>query len=133
MQVNKDYTEDLPRVPGNAGKLQQVFTNLLLNARDAVSEGGIITLKTGGSDNDDYIRVEVADNGYGIQPETLSKIFDPFFTTKEVGSGTGLGLAVTYGIVQEHSGSITAKSELGKGTTFTLDFPVAQIDAKGVS
>lgn len=124
VQVNKDYTENIPNIYGNAGKLQQVFTNLILNARDAVFDGGEITIKTKLED-DDSIVVEVSDNGVGIELETLSKIFDPFFTTKEVGSGTGLGLAVTYGIIQEHSGTIKPISEIGKGTTFRLEFPIA--------
>jgi signal transduction histidine kinase len=107
-----------------AGKLQQVFTNLILNARDAMFDGGGITLRT--KVGEESVVVEVADTGSGIDPENLSKIYDPFFTTKGVGSGTGLGLAVTYGIVQEHSGTIEAASELGAGTTFRLEFPVAE-------
>jgi signal transduction histidine kinase len=113
-----------PRVYGNAGKLQQVFTNLILNARDAMFDGGTITLKTRMDDSDNVV-VEVEDTGEGIPPENLSKIFDPFFTTKGVGNGTGLGLAVTYGIVQEHAGTIEARSEFGKGSTFCLVFPPA--------
>jgi two-component system, NtrC family, sensor kinase len=104
--------------------LQQVFTNLILNARDAMFDGGTITLTTKTGDEESVV-IEVADNGVGIEPENLSKIYDPFFTTKGVGSGTGLGLAVTYGIVQEHSGTIEATSEVGKGTTFRLEFPAA--------
>ena len=85
--------------------------------------GGKITLTT--VSDDEQVTIEVSDTGEGISPENLSKIYDPFFTTKAVGSGTGLGLAVSYGIVQEHAGSIEAESELGKGTTFRLVFPVA--------
>jgi PAS domain S-box-containing protein len=125
VQIVKNYAEFLPQVYGNAGKLQQVFTNLILNARDAIFDGGIINLTTKFED-DDSVVIEVSDNGIGIETENLGKIFDPFFTTKGVGSGTGLGLAVTYGIVQEHSGTIEAASEVGEGTTFRLEFPVAQ-------
>ncbi|MBX3299555.1 MAG: PAS domain S-box protein [Acidobacteria bacterium] len=122
--VEKKYAEELPAVHGNAGKLQQVFTNLVLNARDAMAAGGNITLVTA-SDGNGKVIVEVADTGDGIPEENLSKIFDPFFTTKGVGNGTGLGLAVSYGIVQEHGGSIEAKSKYGVGSTFRLMLPTA--------
>jgi hypothetical protein len=122
--IIKNYSDLAPKIYGNGGKLQQVFTNLILNARDAIFDGGTITLTT--KIEDDSIIVEVTDDGIGIEPENLSKIFDPFFTTKGVGSGTGLGLAVTYGIVQEHAGTIETFSEVGEGTTFRLEFPVAQ-------
>ena len=85
---------------------------------------GRITLRTDLVDRDE-IKIEVTDTGEGIAPENLGRIFDPFFTTKGVGNGTGLGLAVTYGIVQEHGGTIEAFSENGNGTTFMLSFPVA--------
>lgn len=124
VEIAKDYSDDLAPIYGNAGKLQQVFTNLILNARDAMIAGGKITLRTDLVD-DDEVKVEVTDNGEGIPPENLGKIFDPFFTTKGVGNGTGLGLAVTYGIVQEHGGTIEAFSESGNGTSFMLSFPVA--------
>lgn len=124
IEIVKDYDEGLPNIYGNAGKLQQIFTNLILNARDAMFEGGKITLKT--NVRDESVVIEVIDDGSGISPENLNKIFDPFFTTKGVGNGTGLGLAVSYGIVQEHSGTIEADSEIGSGTTFRLEFPVAE-------
>ena len=123
--VLRNYADRPPKIMGDAGKLQQVFTNLVLNARDAIVEGdGVITLTTHTVEDD--VIIEVSDNGSGISPGNLNKIFDPFFTTKEVGAGTGLGMAVSYGIVQEHSGSITADSEIDKGTTFTLSFPRAK-------
>lgn len=121
VEVVKDYTELPPRIFGNSGKLQQVFTNLVLNARDAMMSGGRITLITAVSDGE--VNVEVTDTGEGISEENLNKIFDPFFTTKGVGNGTGLGLAVSYGIVQEHAGTIEVQSEHGHGTTFRLSFP----------
>jgi PAS domain S-box-containing protein len=122
VEIIKNYSEIAPKVLGNAGKLQQVFTNLILNARDAMFDGGKITLMTSSDENGEVV-IEVSDTGEGISPENLSKIYDPFFTTKGVGSGTGLGLAVSYGIVQEHAGSIEAQSKIGEGTTFHLVFP----------
>nr|MBA2620540.1 PAS domain S-box protein [Acidobacteriota bacterium] len=130
VEIVKNYAAPPPRMLGNAGKLQQVFTNLIINARDAMNfGGGRITLLTEIADNDS-IAVEVADTGSGIEPENLIKIYDPFFTTKGVGSGTGLGLAVSYGIVQEHDGTIEARSAPGEGTTFRLVFPIAQTRQK---
>lgn len=125
VEVIKQYAEKPPRIIGNAGKLQQVFTNLILNARDAMFDGGTITLTTESNENGSVL-IKVSDTGIGIEEENLGKIYDPFFTTKAVGSGTGLGLAVTYGIVQEHSGTISVSSEVGSGTTFELSFPAAQ-------
>ncbi len=125
IEIYRKYADGLPAIFGNAGKLQQVFTNLVLNARDAMYDGGSITLETGSTDDGDVV-ITVSDTGDGIAPENLKKIYDPFFTTKSVGSGTGLGLAVTYGIVQEHSGTIEAQSEIGAGTSFRLTFPVTE-------
>ncbi len=124
----KEYSADIPMIVGSGGKLQQVFTNLILNARDAMANGGTITLRT--YCDDDRVIVEVSDTGDGIPEENLTKVFDPFFTTKGVGNGTGLGLAVSYGIIQEHSGSIEARSEAGKGATFHIVFPAINYDAR---
>ncbi len=129
VEILKDYAEDLPVITGSGGKLQQVFTNLILNARDAMLIGGTITLKTS-FDIDGGIVAEVSDTGEGIPAENLTKVFDPFFTTKEVGSGTGLGLAVSYGIVQEHAGSIEVQSTPGRGTTFRIVLPAAQAESQ---
>lgn len=125
IEIVKNYSGIAPKILGNAGKLQQVFTNLILNARDAMFGGGRITLMTKLNENGEVV-IEVSDTGEGIAAENLSKIYDPFFTTKGVGSGTGLGLAVSYGIVQEHAGSIEAHSRIGEGTTFHLVFPQYQ-------
>ena len=125
VEIVKNYSAEKPQVLGNAGKLQQVFTNLILNARDAMIGGGTITLMTAFNEAGEVV-IEVSDTGEGISPENLSKIYDPFFTTKGVGSGTGLGLAVSYGIVQEHAGSIEVTSRLGEGTTFHVVFPQVQ-------
>ncbi|MDQ3908544.1 MAG: ATP-binding protein, partial [Acidobacteriota bacterium] len=123
IEIERDYDDDLPRVFGNPGKLQQVFTNLLLNARDALPAGGRVSLCTEG--DGDHVTVHVADTGIGIAPENVARIYDPFFTTKGVGRGTGLGLAVSYGIVQEHSGHISVESAPGRGTTFRITLPAA--------
>lgn len=123
--IDKRYSESRPTVFGNDGKLQQIFTNLILNARDAMFSGGTITLST--EKDGKEVRISVSDTGEGIPEENLSKIFDPFFTTKGVGNGTGLGLAVSYGIVQEHAGTIEALSEEGRGAEFRLTFPDAEI------
>jgi hypothetical protein len=124
IELMKEFSQSLPTIYGNAGKLQQVFTNLILNARDAINgHGGQIKLKT--RTTSDGVTIEVADNGEGIPPENLSKIYDPFFTTKAVGQGTGLGLAVSYGIIQEHAGEINVESEPGQ-TIFRLTFPISK-------
>ncbi len=125
IEIVKEYSEDLPMISGSGGKLQQVFTNLILNARDAMFENGTIRLRTFAG-NDYGVVIEVIDNGQGIPTANLKKVFDPFFTTKGVGNGTGLGLAVSYGIVQEHNGAIEAFSAEGEGTTFRLIFPAAK-------
>jgi hypothetical protein len=122
--VNTQLGATLPSVHGNAGKLQQVFMNLIMNARDAMPHGGELTIATEAENSS--VRVEVADNGIGIPSDQLHKIFDPFFTTKGTSRGTGLGLAVTYGIIREHSGSIQVDSVVGRGTTFRLEFPTVR-------
>ena len=123
IEIIRNYGDALPEVYGNSVKLQQVFTNLILNARDSIANGnGRITLATHNGE-EGLLTVEVSDNGVGIAPEDVAKIYDPFFTTKGVGRGTGLGLAVTYGIVQEHSGRINVASTPGLGTTFRITLP----------
>ena len=123
VEIVREYGDHLPPVHGNSVKLQQVFTNLILNARDSIANGnGRIVLATKNGE-EDALTVEVSDNGVGIAPEDVAKIYDPFFTTKGVGRGTGLGLAVTYGIVQEHSGHISVTSTPGIGTTFRITLP----------
>jgi two-component system, NtrC family, sensor kinase len=119
--LSRDYGE-LPLVDCFAGQLNQVWLNLLVNAAHAVREGGEVGIKTrreGAS-----AVVEISDTGHGIAPENLSRIFDPFFTTKPVGEGTGLGLSVTYSIIERHRGTISVESQPGQGTTFTVTIPV---------
>ena len=128
IEIIRNYDSDIPKAYGNAVKLQQIFTNLILNARDAIPEGGRITLSTS-STTEDTLVVEVTDTGIGIAPENVAKIYDPFYTTKGVGRGTGLGLAVSYGIVQEHSGHIAVESIPGKGTTFRITLPTVSARA----
>jgi two-component system, NtrC family, sensor kinase len=123
IQVRKELTAPPPIVQGIEYKLQQVFLNLLLNARDAMPRGGWLTIAT--SLRDDGVVVEVSDTGSGIPPDQLSRIYDPFFTTKDIGKGTGLGLSITYGIIQEHGGAIACDSVVGQGTRFTLTLPLA--------
>jgi hypothetical protein len=121
IKVRRELAERLAPVRGNENRLQQVFFNLVLNARDAMPKGGWLTLKTRAEDG--AVVAEVADTGEGIRREDIKRIYDPFFTTKGIGRGTGLGLAVSYGIVQEHGGAIAVDSVPGKGTTFTVTLP----------
>jgi PAS domain S-box-containing protein len=111
----------VPQVYGNNGKLQQVFVNLFLNARDAMPSGGKLKVQT--SKNDTMVVVDISDTGVGISADDIKRIYDPFFTTKSTGKGTGLGLAVTYGIIQEHAGRIFVDSTPGAGTHFQLKLP----------
>jgi len=124
LRVQLDLDEALPAIKGNSGKLQQVFLNLFLNARDAMAPGGTLSVRT--YQRGDTVGVDVADTGHGIEAENLSRIFDPFFTTKGARKGTGLGLSVSYGIVREHSGVIEVESQPGEGTRFHLEFPAAR-------
>jgi signal transduction histidine kinase len=116
--------DGLPAVRGNSGKMQQVFLNLFLNARDAMEDGGVLRVAT--SARDGVACIDVVDTGKGIPGDDLPRIYDPFFTTKSARKGTGLGLAVTYGIVREHNGTIEVASKPGEGTSFHLEFPVSR-------
>jgi PAS domain S-box-containing protein len=129
IELVRRYDNDAPEAYANAGKLQQVFTNLILNARDAIPDGGRIIVSTGTAE-DGSLLVEITDTGIGIAPENVAKIYDPFYTTKGVGQGTGLGLAVSYGIVQEHAGRISVDSTPGQGTTFRITLPTAPLRAR---
>lgn len=119
--VHKEYG-DIPAVYCLPSQLNQVFMNLLVNASHAIEKRGDITIRTGTEAG--RVWIEISDTGKGIPPEHLSKIFDPFFTTKPVGQGTGLGLSLSYSIMQRHQGSLTVSSEVGKGTTFRIELPV---------
>ena len=126
IKVEDERGQQIPLINGNAGRLQQVFLNLFLNAKDAMSNGGTLRIAT---TNGDSVGVMVSDTGTGIAQEHIHRIYDPFFTTKTAPRegqprGTGLGLSVTYGIIQEHAGKIRVESRRGQGTTFYLDFPL---------
>jgi two-component system, NtrC family, sensor kinase len=123
VQVKMNLSASTPNIRGNFGKLQQVFLNLFMNARDAMPEGGKLMVRVWSEAG--FVHVEVADTGNGIAPEHLARIYDPFFTTKAARKGTGLGLSVSYGIVQEHNGIIEVDSRIGGGTRFRLEFPTA--------
>jgi PAS domain S-box-containing protein len=127
--VDLDLAGELPMIHGNPGKLQQVFLNLLLNAKEAMPEGGHLRVVTEANAKNNLVAARVADSGSGIEPEHLKRIYDPFFTTKTMPKpgdrrGTGLGLSVSYGIIQEHAGKIHVESAVGAGTTFHLEFPL---------
>jgi signal transduction histidine kinase len=124
IQVKTDLDAGLSPVYGNAGKLQQVFLNLFLNARDAMTAGGVLAIRTWADDSS--ARIEVTDTGTGIAPENLNRIYDPFFTTKAARKGTGLGLSVSYGIIQEHGGSIEVSNRHSGGARFRLDLPLVR-------
>jgi two-component system NtrC family sensor kinase len=116
---------NVPPIFCNPQQLSQVFMNLLVNASHAIENQGEIALMTW-SDND-FMYVTVSDNGCGIPEEIQRKIFEPFFTTKEIGKGTGLGLSISYEIIKKHGGDLTVESAVGKGTTFTVKLPLAEM------
>ena len=122
IQIITDLDEDIPDLLADPNQLSQVLMNIIINASHATQEGGSITVRTGYESEDRCVVVKIIDTGCGIPKENLGRIFDPFFTTKS--DGTGLGLAVSYGIIKNHGGDIDVKSEVGKGTTFTIKLPV---------
>jgi len=126
IDINLELDPALPSTLGNGGRLQQVFMNLFLNAKDAMPDGGRLRIRSYREDS--RLIVKVQDTGKGISAEDINRIYDPFFTTKAVGKGTGLGLSVSYGIIQEHSGQISVESHPGKGTTFTLQLPLRRLN-----
>jgi two-component system NtrC family sensor kinase len=123
IEVQKQFS-DIPRVIADGSQLQQVFTNIISNAAEAMAGSGVLTIRTSLEKQTDLIKIEFSDSGHGIKAENMNRLFEPFFTTKEVGKGTGLGLAISYGIIQKHEGSIEVRSEVGKGSTFTVILPV---------
>jgi two-component system, NtrC family, sensor kinase len=131
IEVAREYQPDAPPVIVDPSQLQQVFLNLILNAAEAMDGNGRLTLRTVYRSGAEFVTVQVADTGHGIQPDDLEKVFAPFFTTKETGRGTGLGLAICYGIVKEHKGTISVDSTVGEGTTFTVTLPIRDDDEGG--
>lgn len=123
--LTTDLQDDLPNTMADAHQLQQVFLNVLVNAEQAMlgtTSAGAISVKTRQVGN--TIQVTIADNGPGMTEAVLTRAFDPFYTTKSIGQGTGLGLSICYGIVQEHGGDIRVDSQVGEGTTFTIELPI---------
>jgi C4-dicarboxylate-specific signal transduction histidine kinase len=125
IEVELELCPDELIVLANPIQLEQVFINLLTNARDALADAPERTIRVASSRDDERIRIEFSDTGPGIPGELQQRIFDPFFTTKEVGTGTGLGLSITYSIVKEHGGDISVSSEPGAGATFVVELPYA--------
>src|SRR5207237_6967035 len=121
ISLDIDIKERLPEVSADAGQIQQAVIALATNAIDSMPDGGTLTFRTFAQGN--RLVIEIQDGGTGIPPENMSKIFEPFFTTKEVGKGTGLGLSVCYGIISEHGGRLSVRSNVGKGTTFSIYLP----------
>ena len=121
VQIEKSLAEDLPMVNGNDNQLQQVLINLMINAQQAMPEGGKVRLMTRALPP--HVEIRVSDTGIGIPKQNQQKIFEPFFTTKPAGEGTGLGLSVSYGLLKEHGGELLVESEEGAGTTFILLIP----------
>ncbi len=124
IELIKELDPNIPKLYADPNQLSQVLMNIIINASHATPEGGRITIKTGIDQEEDSVFAEISDTGCGISEENLSRIFDPFFTTKS--QGTGLGLAVSYGIVKNHGGSLDVWSEVGKGTTFIIHLPISE-------
>jgi len=125
IRVELHCEEGLPLLQGNVGELEQVFINLTINAQNAMPGGGALTISA--RRVEDHIEVRFADTGVGIAPQLMDRIFEPFFTTRAGEGGTGLGLAVSYGIVERHQGTLTVESILGEGTSFILRLPIADL------
>jgi signal transduction histidine kinase len=123
IRIVKNLDPFLPFVRGNGSQLKQVFMNIIVNAAEAMHGNGTLTITTYPAPDRRRVSVEFTDTGEGIPEENLTRIFDPFFTTKDVGKGTGLGLATSYGIVEDHGGKIGVRSKVGEGTTFTIELP----------
>jgi two-component system NtrC family sensor kinase len=122
ISVVKDFSAELPQIMADGNQLQLVFLNLIMNARDAMEDGGTLTIAT--ALEDEQILIRFADTGSGIAPDVIGKIFRPLFTTKEEGAGTGLGLSISHDIVENHKGTIDVESTPGKGTSFTIRLPL---------
>lgn len=126
MEIVREYDPDVPPMILDEKKIKQVLINLMMNAIHAVGKKGRITLSTRFDDPENTVFITVKDTGHGIEKKNLSRIFDPFFTTKPTGEGTGLGLAVSYGIIKSHGGDIRVASEIGKGAEFTVVLPAGK-------
>jgi len=122
--IDTRLDETIPHIWIDENQIEQVLMNIALNAAEAMKNHGMLSLATGLNKKGDYVEVRITDTGTGIPQENINKIFDPFFTTKNPQEGTGLGLSVSYGIIQKHHGDIIVESEVGKGTRFTIKLPV---------
>jgi two-component system NtrC family sensor kinase len=135
IRLNKSLSPDLPKIKGDSNQLQQVFLNLITNAKDAIDslkspKGGELTIKTSLNKNRENIEIIFKDTGCGILKENMENIFNPFFSTKSPDMGTGLGLSIVYGIIENHKGKIQVESQVGKGTAFKITLPIAQKNDK---
>lgn len=146
IEITIEQTKNLGQIKADAGQVEQIITNLAVNARDAMPKGGKLNIKTSNVSLDDeycklhpnleqgeYVKLSISDTGEGMDEETQKNIFDPFFTTKAEGQGTGLGLATAYGIIKQHGGHVEVQSEQDKGTTFEIYFPMVQEKAEPLS
>ncbi len=124
IEIVERFETDLPMTVVDPSQMQQVFLNMIINAAEAMEDGGTLTLETRSNLTERTIEIIITDTGYGIPEEHFAKLFDPFFTTKEVGHGTGLGLAISYGIIREHEGEISIESKVGEGSTFRIRLPL---------
>jgi signal transduction histidine kinase len=123
IHVQEQFETDLPLIHCDGAQIEQVLLALLMNAIDAMPEGGNLWIKSLSDGDANQVRIVVRDDGSGIPPEILPRIFEPFLTTKETGRGVGLGLAISHSILERHNGTIEVQSEVGKGTTFTVTLP----------
>lgn len=128
VEIIKEYGDNIPQIEGFGGQLNQVFMNILDNSVYALKDGGVIVIRLQKNEND--VIIEIEDNGCGMTKEQSSKIFDPFFTTKPVGEGTGLGMSISYKVVQQHNGSISVDSIEGQGTKFKICLPIEMKEYK---
>ncbi len=131
IEIERNLDKDLPQVPVDTQQMNHVFMNIILNAAQAMDGDGKLAIKTSLCANKDHVCIAVSDTGPGIPEDVLPHIFEPFFTTKEEGKGTGLGLSMVYGIVENHGGSITAKSKINEGTTFVIELPLKTDENQG--
>ncbi|TFH65587.1 MAG: two-component sensor histidine kinase, partial [Gemmatimonadales bacterium] len=129
VKVRGEIDSNLPPVYGDFQQLTQVMLNLVLNALDAMPNGGTLTIALRTPSGRDQIAMEVTDTGIGMPEQVRANVFDPFFTTKSAATGTGLGLSVSLGIIRQHGGDILVRSKVGEGTTFTIQLPVAMVPA----
>ena len=126
VSIEEQLRPNLPAIPTDANQIKQVIMNLILNAAEAMPDGGRLTISTNYGADHRFIKISIQDTGIGIAKDNIEHIFEPFFTTKAPGKGTGLGLAMSYGIVQAHKGTITVTSELGRGSTFEVNLPLTE-------